>query len=200
MATNPISWAAPTSSEPLVADLATSAITEGFVRSARKRGLPVPAGTLCEPDGQPTIEAAALYGDPPGFLLPLGGERFGHKGYALSLLVEIIATTLAGDTPDDPGRWGNNLALVALRADEKFVKRADALCSYLRSAPPGDPASKVLLPGEPERLAAERNRHVAVDAATWAEIEALAASAGVDLPPAPSGIQPPSTGSVAPEM
>jgi uncharacterized oxidoreductase len=181
LATNPLSWAVPTKDEPIVADFATSATTEGHVRWMLKQGGAVQEG-LRDSSGRHTTDPAALYGHPPGFIVPLGGDRSGHKGYALGLLVEVLATTLARDLPTDEKRAGNNLALVAIAVDDDFLRRASVLADYVRSAAPIREGAPILLPGEPERRRLAAGGPVLVDRATWAEIVAQAEVAGIPLP------------------
>ena len=52
-----------------------------------------------------------------GTIQPLGGPDNGHKGAALSLLVDAMATLLAGEDPDDEERIGNNVTLLAIKTD-----------------------------------------------------------------------------------
>ena len=73
-----------------------------------------PADTICDAEGRPTLDTALFYGntsgDPaPGALLPLGGPRFGYKGYALAMLSEVAATLMAGDSPEATTGRGNIL-------------------------------------------------------------------------------------------
>ena len=152
LGTNPISYAFPASGEPVVADFSTSATPEGRVRYARNQGVAVPDGVLRDASGVPTTDPNALYVQPPGALQPLGGATFGHKGSALGLLVEMMATLLAGEMITDTTR-GNNLALLAIRPPAGFVASADELARYVRSAAPIDPDRPVVLPGEPESSA-----------------------------------------------
>ncbi len=174
LSTNPISYAFPTSAEPVVADFATSVTAEGRIRSLGNRGLPAPAGALRAADGSPTQDPSALYTNPPGSLQPLGGPDFGYKGTALGLLVEGMATLLAGDDATDDSRRGNNLTFIAFMPDVGFAERAQRYLDHVRSAPPIDPGSPVLLPGEPERRARAAATGVMVDAPTWEAIRRLA--------------------------
>ncbi|HEX9201089.1 MAG TPA: Ldh family oxidoreductase, partial [Acidobacteriaceae bacterium] len=58
----------------------------------------VPTGCLVNKDGKPTTNPADLY---DGGAIRTFGE---HKGYALSLLVEVIGVILSGaGTPISPG-------------------------------------------------------------------------------------------------
>jgi LDH2 family malate/lactate/ureidoglycolate dehydrogenase len=182
LSTNPIAFAFPTPSEPIVADFSTSAVPEGVVRRLHELGLPVPEGALQDPAGRPTTDAGVLYATPPGTILPLGGSGFGHKGFALGLLVEVLATLLAGDETPDAGRYGNNLALITIGVDAGFRARAGRLANYVRSAAPADPARPVLMPGDPERAFAEREDGVRIDRSTWAALAAAAFERDVPLP------------------
>jgi len=182
LSTNPIAYAFPAPGGPIVADFSTSTVPEGVVRRLLDLGLPAPEETLHDPVGRPTTDPAALYGEPRGTILPLGGERFGHKGFALALLVEVLATLLAREETADATRFGNNLALVGIATDGGFEARAGRLAEYIRSARPADPARAVLMPGDPERLRAAAAPGVAVDGATWERLVEAARRAGVELP------------------
>jgi len=186
LATNPIAYAVPTPTDPIVADFSTSTVPEGVVRRLRDIGHPVPEGALQDVLGQATSDPGVLYRSPPGTILPLGGPAFGHKGFALGLLVEVLATLLAGDETADGGRYGNNLALMAVAVDEEFAARAGHLAAYVQSAAPGDPGLPVLMPGDPERSRIRDDGRVAVDSATWSSLAAVAAARGIPLPEAAS--------------
>ena len=182
LATNPIAYAFPALDGPVVADFSTSAVPEGVVRRLRELGLTAPEGVLQDAAGRPTTEPGVLYAEPRGTILPLGGGHFGHKGFALGLLVEAMATLLAEDETADETRYGNNLALVAIATDGGFEARASRLAEYVRSSRPADPARPVLMPGDPERRAREAAHGVPIDCATWRMLAALAHERGVALP------------------
>lgn len=184
LATNPISFAFPTAYEPVISDFATSVRAEGFVRNLLHRGLPVPDGVLRDAEGALTDDARVLYTEPRGTLQPLGGSQ-GYKGFALAILAEVMATLLVGGDTVDPERYGNNLALIAIRTGAGFADRATSLCDYIRSAAPLQPDGEVLLPGDVERRARACTATVRIDAPLWAELQALAAELGVAVP-APS--------------
>jgi len=91
LGTNPMSFAAPVQGRsPFVWDMATSASSVTDVRMAAEAGLPVAHGTGVDKDGQPTTNAQAIIDG--GALLNFGG----HKGSAISLMVEILAAGLSG--------------------------------------------------------------------------------------------------------
>lgn len=181
LSTNPISWAAPGDPDPVFADMSTTSVPEGRIRIWTAEGLPVPRDVMCDASGRESTSGEDLYTDPPGFLLPLGGLGFGHKGYALALLAEVFSTLLAGDdTGAEDGR-GNNLALLAIRGSDDLPVRVGRMVEYMRSAPPIEPSRPVMVPGEPETRHAASARF-AIEPTTWADLEALACEHGVDLP------------------
>lgn len=153
LATNPIAFAAPTRGEPVVADFSTSSMPEGRVRLLASQGRPVPDQVLQDAEGSVTLSAKVLYGTPPGSLLPLGGKLFGHKGTALGLLVELLATTLVGESTPDEERVGNNVTLLAVPLDDGFAELSSELVEYLKSSRSEVSTRPVLVPGEPERIA-----------------------------------------------
>lgn len=187
MSTNPISWAVPTDGRPLVADFATSTIPEGRIRVLRDLGQKLPPDTVCDYQGLPTVEPEDFYGHPDGthrgFLMPLGGERFGHKGYALGLLAECFSTLMSGDETGEPAGRGNNLSLLALRADPDYTTRASQLIDYMKSATPVDASRPVRVPGEPEFLHAEYTTNFAFSEQSWRRLHELAHEKTVPMPP-----------------
>jgi len=91
MGTNPIAfgWPRP-GGHPFVFDFATSAAARGEVELKRLAGEALPPGWALGPDGAPTDDPARALA---GALLPFGG----HKGSALSMMVELIAAPLIGE-------------------------------------------------------------------------------------------------------
>ncbi|MBT5415594.1 MAG: Ldh family oxidoreductase, partial [Rhodospirillaceae bacterium] len=75
LGTNPMAFGFPTQGEdPVIVDLATSALANGRVRQAAYHDGSVPEGTGIGPDGRPTVVAKEIQ---RGAISPLGG----HKGY-----------------------------------------------------------------------------------------------------------------------
>ena len=180
LSTNPIAYAFPTETDPVVADFSTSVVPEGKARAALQRGEPVVAGALQDADGAPSTEPQVLYERPPGTLLPLGGPMVGYKGTALALLVELMATILAGDRVTDSTRIGNNLCLVGISLPDGARAAASELVGYVKSARPSPGGQAVLVPGEREQLHAAQAKGVSVPGATWSAIKEVAARYGVE--------------------
>ncbi|MGH8416472.1 MAG: Ldh family oxidoreductase [Pseudomonas sp.] len=89
--TNPIAFAAPRADgQPIVFDMATSAIAHGDVQIAARAGRTLPPGMGVNSAGQPTEDPKAILDG--GALLPFGG----YKGSALSMMVELLSAALTG--------------------------------------------------------------------------------------------------------
>lgn len=100
LGTNPIALGAPATPEPVVVDTSVSVVARGKILAAAKSGEPIPLGWAVDRQGNPTTDAKAAL---EGSLLPIGGG----KGYALAVLVEILAGVLAGEvlSPELPLPW-----------------------------------------------------------------------------------------------
>ncbi|MGM0569892.1 Ldh family oxidoreductase [Marinobacter sp.] len=175
--TNPISFAAPrTGHDPLVFDLATSAIAHGDVQIAAKEGKALPEGYGVDAQGQPTCDPQRILDG--GALLPFGG----YKGSALSMMVELMAAALTGgnfsfefDWSGHPGAktpWTGELLIVidpARGAGSNFADRTETLVQAMVGAgqarQPGD--RRYRQRAESERLG------VAIASADLAYLEGL---------------------------
>lgn len=89
LSTSPIAAGIPLKPNPVVVDLALSAVARGKVVSRAKKGEELPEGWALDAEGQPTTDPAAAL---RGMLAPLGGP----KGYALAFLVEALTGGLVG--------------------------------------------------------------------------------------------------------
>jgi L-2-hydroxycarboxylate dehydrogenase (NAD+) len=165
LGTNPLAIAAPAKSAPsLLFDAATSTIAANKVALARRVGAIMEPGWIAGPDGAPL---QGEYRPAPGdgyalgdyHLLPLGGtrEQGSHKGYGLGLMVEVLATLLAGDLPNmlDDAR---SLAchhfaaydIAAFGDVEAFKETMDRMLQTLARTPPAPGHERVVYPGLPE--------------------------------------------------
>jgi L-2-hydroxycarboxylate dehydrogenase (NAD+) len=112
--TNPISVAAPAGKErPYVLDMATSVVPRGKFEVYERLDKPVPLGWAVDEKGMPSTDTKRIIDNMAktagGGILPLGGAGellSGHKGYGLSLLVDILSGVLSGA---DYGPWVKGL-------------------------------------------------------------------------------------------
>lgn len=137
--TNPIAFAAPCAgSDPIVFDMATSAMAHGDVQIAARKGEQLPEGMGVDSHGQPTCDPKAILEG--GALLPFGG----HKGSALSMMVELLAAALTGghfsfefDWSQHPGAktpWTGQLIIVidpAKSVGNRFAERSRELVNQM---------------------------------------------------------------------
>jgi delta1-piperideine-2-carboxylate reductase len=101
--TNPIAFAAPRAGgDPIVFDMATSAMAHGDVQIAAREGRTLPPGVGVDRDGQPTCDPKAILDG--GALLPFGG----YKGSALSMMVELLAAALTGGNFSFEFEWSKH--------------------------------------------------------------------------------------------
>jgi hydroxycarboxylate dehydrogenase B len=147
-------------------------------------GAPAPPDTMLTSDGMPTSDPGVLYAEPPGVILPLGGIEKGHKGFALAILVQVMAGALAGDRVADHTLRGNNLALIGIAPDglvnSSFPGLVSDLSAYIKSAKPIDSGRPVQMPGDRERLVREQRlrQGIPVDDFTWSEVTRWALQLG----------------------
>jgi uncharacterized oxidoreductase len=185
MGTNPFAWAAPAGPgrEPLVLDFATSVVAEGKLRVARAKGEKLAPGLIVDADGRPSENADDFYGG--GALLPFGL----HKGSGMSVMIELLARGLTGvdhGLPSNQGYTGTvvmALDIAAFAPPDQFEAAAARLCSQIGGSTPTTGYERVLLPGEPERIARrEREANgIVLPETTWHELTALAAELGVAI-------------------
>ncbi|MET0210378.1 MAG: Ldh family oxidoreductase [Burkholderiaceae bacterium] len=92
LGTNPLAFAWPREGKlPYVFDFATSAAARGEIELHRRSGTPIPEGWGIDATGQATTDATAVVQG--GAMLTFGG----HKGSALSTMIELMAGPLIGD-------------------------------------------------------------------------------------------------------
>jgi uncharacterized oxidoreductase len=189
LSANPLAAGAPVEGgPPIILDIATSVVAEGKIQVARNKGEQLAPGLVIDGAGRPTTDPAAFYADPPGAIFPFGG----HKGSGLSLFCEIFAGSLTGGFASHPsaptaGRLVNNMLSIVI--DPATFGGADffradlaRLIDWVKASPPIEPGGRVLLPGEIERqVREERLRNgVPLDAESWSQIVAAAATVGVE--------------------
>ena len=183
--------------DPLLLDMSAATIAEGKVRVALNRGEQVPSGCIVDAHGQPTQDPVVFYGDPPGSILPIAG----HKGFGLSMIIEVLAGALTGGSctnPDNADRLANGMLSIVVdplqvMSANDFFPELQRYVEFVKSSRTLTPDGEILMPGDPERRTKERRIRdgIELDDNTVVQIAETAQSLGVDL-----GFEPPKVDAV----
>jgi ureidoglycolate dehydrogenase (NAD+) len=162
VSTAPLALAVPGEQGPIALDMASSIVSMGKLRQAKRTGTPLEQGQALDKSGNPTTDAGEA-----AILLPLGGA----KGSGLSLLIEcmtslVTANPLLAEALERTAlgaRHRQNGAVITLDLARfvdlaEFRRQAGRLARAIKALPP-QPGMEVLLPGERgARAAAQRRR------------------------------------------
>ena len=187
---NPWSIAAPAGRHGVtVMDIANVNAARGKIYAARERGATIPAGWALDAEGRPTTDPAAAI---EGVILPMGG----HKGYAISFMMDVLSGVLTGSSfatgvsgPQQAERRSGcgHLVLaidVAAVADPgTFAERMEALIAEMKAVPLAAGFDEIFFPGELEDRSRARLEEEGIELpdATMEALERLASETGVAL-------------------
>ena len=177
LGTNPLAVAVPALNEPpFIADFATTPIARGKLSVAEKKGEKVPFGYVQDADGNPSDDPGILRKG--GGMVTLGGDRVhgSHKGYCMTAIVDIFSALFSGasfgpfvppsvaylpvpekKTGEGTGHFFGAMRIDAFRTPHDFKAGMDEWITTFRNAKPAAGQTKVLVPGDPEREAEEKN-------------------------------------------
>lgn len=187
--TNPIAVGIPAGAKAdVLVDFATTSVAAGKIEVARAKKAPLPPGSIVDREGRPTTDPEDYYAG--GALLPFGG----HKGYALSVMVEFLGRIMTGadafaEEPRGGAVYGHSGALVIgmnpafFGEPDRYAAAAANTVDRLKAVPPAPGSSGVLIPGEPEALARSERAEAGVPIAeeTWEKIRLVAHDLGVSV-------------------
>ena len=191
---NPIAMAAPLKEEfPFVLDISLSEVAGGKLLLAAKKGEKIPTNWAVTKEGKETDDPKEGFA---GFLLPVGM----HKGFGLSLFVDIITGVLSG------GPYLHNLKSMYKHADEPsltshvfiainpsvfinpedYEARITDWANMVHGTPMVDPQAKQVIPGELEyRKELERKEQgIPFPVDLVSDIAAYCEKLGVEMPAA----------------
>jgi uncharacterized oxidoreductase len=190
MSPNPLAVGIPSGTDlPIVVDMTTSVVAEGKIRVKRNRGESLPEGWALDADGEPTIDPKTFYGPPRGAILPFGGNA-AHKGYALAVVVDILAGALGGGGTScgSERSGGNGLFIMAIDIEaftgrDRFDEEVRNFVEHLKSSRLMPGFDEILVPGEVEnRTRRQREKDgIEVDDETWRQLGEAGQSVGVPL-------------------
>jgi L-lactate dehydrogenase len=187
---NPIAAGLPTSGDPMLIDISTSITSMGFAKQQRDAGRRLPGAWLIDGEGDPTDDPNALFAEPKGALLPLGGLDAGYKGFGLGLLIEALTAGLAGFGRADPGEgWGATVFVQVIDPEAfgglaEFRRQMDFVAAAAHASKPRAGGPPVRLPGEAglRRYRDQRENGVALYPTIMPALAPWAEKLGVALP------------------
>ncbi|ORC32720.1 hypothetical protein B4O97_15600 [Marispirochaeta aestuarii] len=189
---NPIAVAAPmTGDHPFVLDISLSAVAGGKLLLAAKKGEKIPTNWAVTKEGDETDDPQKGF---EGFLLPVGM----HKGFGLSLFVDLVTGVLSGGpflhdlksmykNPDETSLTTHlfmtiNPSFFLVKQD--YEERITEWARMIRNTPMNDPNIHQIVPGEIE-CKNEQERKVSgipVPVTLSEELKALAHQLKISFP------------------
>jgi delta1-piperideine-2-carboxylate reductase len=159
LGTNPICFGFPSSDDPIIHDIGTSAIMHAEVELARRLEKDLPERVAFDRNGLPTVDPAAALA---GAFAAWGGPR----GSGLAIAVQLLGM-LAGSPPIPPDLAGFGYLIVAIRPDlmgptEIFRENVSTFANAVRTARPVAGGLPVRMPFDRSRR--ERQRRLSENA------------------------------------
>jgi L-2-hydroxycarboxylate dehydrogenase (NAD+) len=204
--TNPLAFAAPSDDgHPFVFDAALTAIQRGKLEVWAREGRPVPDGLVIDEQGHGLTDPADIlkrFLTGAAAFLPLGGagdDRGGHKGYGMSILVEILSAALAGGAflsalagGDREGTWkpyGTGHFFLAIRVDafiavEEFRRAVGQMQRELRASGKAPGHDRIWTAGEKEWECEQQRRRDGIPVSPALQEELLELRRALKLDPA----------------
>ncbi len=147
--TNPLAIGVPTEDDPLVLDMATSAMAYFGLIEAKTAGNAIPDGIAYDIEGNLTTDPAKAM---DGAIRPFDRS---YKGAGLSMMVEILTGPLVGASftgiGDTAGNWGN-LAIAMdpemLVDRDQFKKQVSEMIRKVKGTKKLPGVGEILVPGE----------------------------------------------------
>ncbi|MGO1345000.1 Ldh family oxidoreductase, partial [Chromohalobacter japonicus] len=139
---------------PMLIDVSMSSITNGTVNKTRAAGGKLAHPAILTNQGTVSDDPEDFFTTPPGSILPLGGQAFGHKGFALGLMVEALTSGLGGfGRKDAPTQWGASATVMVIDPArfggiDAFAEETDFLTRRCLESERADPDVAVRLPGQ----------------------------------------------------
>jgi LDH2 family malate/lactate/ureidoglycolate dehydrogenase len=144
--TNPIAWGVPTADEPIVLDMASSAIAFFGLMEAKTKGVQLDQKLGYDKEGNETTDPAKIM---EGSTKPFDN---GFKGAGLALMVQIIGGALVGaDFLNGSDNDGNVLIAInpdALTGMKRFIDEVEKMKKSMKDAKKLEGVDEIMIPGE----------------------------------------------------
>lgn len=187
---NPWSIAAPAGRHaPMMLDIANTVVARGKIFLARQKGRPIPPGWAIDAEGRPTTDPVAALA---GVILPMAE----HKGYAISLMMDVLAGALSGsgvltevngpyqaERRSGSGHFVMALDIARFGPLAAFEARIERMIAEIKAVPCAEGFDEVFYPGEIEARNEERHLRDGLDLPEKTLADLAQAAAGLGLPP-----------------
>lgn len=188
---NPWSIAAPAGRHaPMMLDIANTVVARGKIFLARQKGEPIPLNWAMDADGRPTSDPVAALS---GVILPMAE----HKGYAISLMMDVLSGVLSGsgvmtevngpyqaEKRSGSGHFVMALDIARFGPLGAFEARIECMIAEIKATPLAPGFEEVFYPGEIEARNEARHLRDGLDLPekSLRDLEAAAAKLGVAPP------------------
>ncbi|MDB5380135.1 MAG: Malate/L-lactate dehydrogenase [Rubritepida sp.] len=188
---NPWSIAAPAGRHaPMMLDIANTVVARGKIFLARQKGIPIPENWAIDAEGRRTTDPIAALG---GVILPMAE----HKGYAVSVMMDVLSGVLSGsgimDDVNGPyqaekrsncGHMVMALNIEAFGPSDRFEARMEEMVARIKAAPLAEGFDEVFYPGEIEARNDQKHRRegLPLPDQTKDDLVKVAGEYGVALP------------------
>ena len=150
---------------PILLDIAMSVAPRGKIGLQLAEGKALPPGWILDRFGRPSTDLTDLAA---GLGVPIGG----HKGYGLTLVMEVLAGVLTGSgfgwdhrrehgrqnaQPADIGHFFMAIDPELFMPPAEFTTRVDRMIEQTKAGERAENVEEILVPGETEMRARERN-------------------------------------------
>ena len=188
----PIAFSAPRQNgPPFMLDMTMTVVAGGKIIQKNLRDEAMPEGWVIDQAGQPVTDPKRYLEEPDNTgVLPLGGMQFGHKGYGLGMMVEMLVGPLshAGCTKQD-GKDGGGVMVLAINIEDfigldDYESEVEQMAEWVCSARPLPGFKKVYAPGEIEQETKARLLVDGIDLPqkVWDDIGEVAGELDVAMP------------------
>ena len=186
----PIAFSAPRGGgrPPFMLDMSMTTVAGGNIEQKIVRDDPLPDGWLIDHEGKYVNDHRRYRDEEDTAVPPLGGLDFGHKGYGLAMMVEMIVGPLTGAGCTDGAQGGGGVMVLAIDIEaftdrDTYAAQVEALASWVCSARPLPGVEQVYAPGEPEEAAKKRRLEEGIEIPdeTWKDLVDVAVEFGVTI-------------------
>jgi LDH2 family malate/lactate/ureidoglycolate dehydrogenase len=188
---NPWSIAAPAGRHPtMMLDIANTVVARGKIFLARQKGIAIPIDWAIDDKGRRTTDPVAALA---GIILPMAE----HKGYAISVMMDVLAGALSGSgvmtdvngpyQSEKRSRCGHfvmALDIAAFGPLNDFTTKIERMIAEIKSVPLADGCDEVFYPGEIEALNEVRYQRdgLVLPEQTRVDLTKIATELGVAFP------------------